>query len=114
MCLNRSCGSGDLDAEAYAGTQKQLFLTSGKDTPNTTKDRDMTLTSAAWFLISRLVFPLRADLSQYRSALPVLVRDPSPFRFSDGTGPAIEAPTDYEGCDDAHKEGWRGLANQVF
>ena len=31
--------------------QYQLFLACGKDTPNTMKDRDMTFTSAARFLI---------------------------------------------------------------
>src|SRR5713226_7631353 len=56
----------------------RLFLTCGKDTPNTTKDRDMTFTSAARFLILDPAFLLRAVFSPCRSAARLLLRRPCP------------------------------------
>jgi hypothetical protein len=55
-------------AATLAPSQNDLFLTCGKDTLNTTKDRDMAFTFAARFLILDPAFPLRAVLSPCRSA----------------------------------------------
>lgn len=70
--------------------QKHLFLTCGKDTPNPTKDRDMTFTSAVRFLIFDLAFPLRGVLSPCRSAARLLVRSPSPVSSLSWRGPAFD------------------------
>lgn len=79
---------------------KDLFLTCGKDTPNTTKDRDMTFTSTARFLILGPAFLLRAVLSPPTDLHPgfcyaVL----APCSLPHGEGSAFDPQPGWEDCD---------------
>jgi len=80
-------------------SHKDLFLTCGTDTPNTAKERDMTLTSAARLLILDPAFPLRAVCSPCRSAPASCCALLATCRLSDGDGAPLDPQPGWKDCD---------------
>jgi len=95
--------------------QIDLFLTYSKDTPNTTKDRDMTFPSTERFLILGPAFLLRAVLSPPTDlhcgcCYAIL----TPYSFPRGDGHAFDPQPGWEDCDIHYKRRMQRFGGRGF